>query len=345
MSDQNRVRKLCEPTITARDVTRKNGPAPVGPSRSNAMLKVAERPATRKPPVPKKIPAVPQKFHTVSDIRRAQLWLDDQVAAAGNKVVSIVTDLNPELAAVLLERNPANRSIKFNKVQDYAHDMKGGGWKFNGEPIIIARDGLLNDGQHRCAAVVESRVPVKVVMVFGVERETRETLDQGIARSPGDYLSMRGYSHQNNLAAIARMLWQWRTYGVLSVNRERSPTRGEIVSTVEANPGLVKSFVFVNRPNARAIRSVSVLGFCHFAFKAVSNQVAADYFMDALIDGTELKAGDPILSVRNRLIADRSVLGTPEKAELLFRAWNAHRLEQTRVIFKVLGGELPLLEA
>lgn len=309
------------------------------------MLKVAERSATRKPAVPKNIALVQKKFHTISDVRRSQGWLDDQVIAAGDKVVTVVTDLTPDLATVLLERNPNNRSLKPNKVQDYAHDMMTGAWKFNGEPVIIARDGLLNDGQHRCAAVVESRLSIPAIFVFGVERETRETLDQGISRSSGDYLSMRGFTHQNNLSAMARCLWQWRTFGVINNHRGKSPTRGEIVATVTDNPGLVKSFEFVNRPNARAIRSVSVLGFCHFAFKSVTNQISADFFMDALIDGTELKAGDPILSVRNRLIADRSSLGTPEKSELLFRAWNAHRLGQTRVIFKVLGGELPLLEA
>lgn len=331
--------------FAASDATQKNRPGAEAPSpRNTHMLKVADTVAERKPQKPRIVPTTP-KFHTVSDLRKAQLWLDAEVAGAGGKVTSKVADLTPELAAVLLERNPNNRAVKWNKVQDFAHDIKGGAWKFNGEPIIIAKDGLMNDGQHRCQAVLESKTTIPALFVFGVDRESRETLDQGAVRGAPDYLSMRGYSHQNNLAAMARCLWQWRTFGEITNARGSSPTRSEVVATVEKNPGLMKSFAFVDRPNARSIRSVSVLGFCHFAFRSVSNQTSADYFMDALIDGAELKSGDPILTVRNRLIADRSSLRTPDKAELLFRAWNAHRLEQTRVIFKVLGGELPLLEA
>jgi hypothetical protein len=302
------------------------------------MLKVAEKPAMGKATA---VPPQP-KFHTVSDIRRAAVWLDEMGAKPG--VQTVVTDLTPEIAAVLMERNPANRRVKFKKVQDYAKDMKHGSWKFNGEPIIIARNGLLNDGQHRCAAVLESRTTIKAVFVFNVERETRDTLDQGVARTAGDYLSMKGHANTNDLAAVARCLWQWRTYGFLTNNGSYFPTRSEILDVVENNPGLIKSVHFVDRKNARQIGSPSVLGFCHFAFKSVAGDIPANFFMDALIDGTELKAGDPILTVRNRLILDRKSLRVPERAELLFRAWNAHRQGSTRALFRVAGGELPILE-
>lgn len=308
------------------------------PIQDYAMLKIAERPTEGKA---KTTPA--QKFHTVSDTRRAAMWLDEMGAKPG--VHTVIADLTPDIAAVLLERNPANRKIKPSKVEDYAKDMKHGSWKFNGEPVIIASDGLMNDGQHRAAAVLESRVPIKCVFVFGVVRETRDTLDQGVSRSAGDYLSMKGLGNTNNLAAVARSLWQWRTYGFLTTNGNYSPTRSEILEVVENNPGIIKSFHFVDRKNTRQMGSPSTLAFCHFAFKSVSNDIGANYFMDALIDGAELKSGDPILSVRNRLILDRKSLRVPERAELLFRAWNAHRIGQTRVLFRVSGGELPLLEA
>lgn len=299
------------------------------------MLKVADRPAASK--------KAEKVFHTVSDTRAAALWLDEMGAKPG--IYSIVTDLTPSVAAVLLERNPANRKIKFTKVQDYAKDIEHGSWKFNGEPIIVARDGLLNDGQHRCAAVVEAQKSIPVLMVFGVERDTRDTLDQGVARSSGDYLSIHGHTNTSHLAATAKAVWQWRTFGLLSNGGRNSPTRSEVMETVLANPGIVKSLAFVDRKNARAMGSLSTLAFVHFAVKSVAGDIPANFFMDALIDGADLKAGDPILNVRNRLMTDRRVLRTPEKAELLFRAWNAHRRDQTRVLFRLTGGELPLLEA
>jgi hypothetical protein len=305
-----------------------------------AMLSVAERPASGKT----KTPVVKPQFHTVSDTRAAALWLDEMAAKPG--IHSVIADLTPAIAGVLLERNPANRKIKPGKVQDYSKDIDHGAWKFNGEPIIIASDGLLNDGQHRCAAVVESKRPIQVLMVFGVERETRDTLDQGANRTAGDYLSLHGHVATNNLAAVAKSVWQWRTFGFLAFGGSTyTPTRSEILETVENNPGLVKSFAFVDRKNTRAMGSPSIIGFCHFAFKSVAGEIPANFFMDALIDGTNLKSGDPILTVRNRLIVDRKSLRIPERAELLFRAWNAHRTGQTRVLYRLSGGELPLLEA
>ncbi|MCE5182489.1 MAG: hypothetical protein LLG15_11865 [Betaproteobacteria bacterium] len=304
-----------------------------------AMLKIAERPTDGKA---KTAPA--QKFYTVSDTRRAALWLDEMVAT--RSVNTVVADLTPDIAAVLLERNPSNRKIKPHKVEDYSHDIKGGAWKFNGEPIIIARDGLLNDGQHRCAAVLEARIPIKAVFVFGVERDTRDTLDQGANRTAGDYLGIHGHQFTNHLAAVAKAVWQWRTYGFVRGRGSKfSPTRSEILLTVEKNPGIVKSFDFVNRKNSQTMGSASPLAFAHFAIKSVAGDLAANYFMDALIDGTNLKSSDPILVARNRLIMGRKNLLLAEKAELLFKAWNAHRLDRTGVNFRLTGGELPLLEA
>lgn len=297
------------------------------------MLNVVE-----KPPVSK----AKSEFQAASPSRKAALWLDDMSKVKG--VHSSLVEVTPEIAAVLLERNPANRKIKPAKVQNYAHDMKNGAWKFNGEPIIVANDGLLNDGQHRLAAIVDSQLPQKMLMVFGVERDTRDTLDQGVARTAGDYLSMGGHGNTTRLAATARAVWQWRTYGFVHSMTRFAPTRSELLQTVVENPGIERSLNFVLRPNVNLLGSASAVGFCHFAFSTI-NKAQADYFMDALIDGANLKAGDPILAVRNRLITDRSILKMAAKVELLFRAWNAHRLGQTRVLYRVSGGELPLLEA
>lgn len=304
-----------------------------------AMLNVVEQPVSGKPKAAHGV-----KFHTLSKQREAQLWLDKQVAMHGNRVGSLVADLTPELASVLMERNPANRNLKARKVEDYAHDMKNGAWKFNGEPIIIAEDGLLNDGQHRCAAVIESKASVKAVLVFGVGRDTRDTLDQGANRTSADYLSLHGHTDTNHLSSAARCLWQWRTFGLVSDTPKYRPTRSELVATVSGNPGIKASLTYVSRSGSSVFSSRSVLAFCHFAFKSVAGELQANYFMDTLISGANLKPGEPILYVRNRLIADRKTLRSPQKTELLFRAWNAYRLDQTRVLIRVAGGELPVLE-
>lgn len=312
------------------------------------MLKVAERaPASKAVPLHHRA-LIDRAKETVEPIikdgRPAAIWLDQQVEKA-TKPTGFVADLTPELAAILLERNPANRKIKTAKVDDFAKDIQSGAWKLNGEAIIIADDGRLNDGQHRCAAVVQAQRAIAVFMVFGVPRDTRDTLDQGVNRSSADYLGIHGNVDTNHLAAAAKFVWMWRTYGFISSGGRQSPTRSEIVDTVEKNPGIVSSLSAVNFTGSGLFSSRSSLAFCHFAFKTVAKDVDVSFFFDSLLGGANLKAGDPILAVRNRLIAERKALRASEKIELLFRAWNAHRLGQTRVLFRIVGGELPMLEA
>jgi hypothetical protein len=45
------------------------------------------------------------------------------------------------------------------------------------------------------------------------------------------------------------------------------------------------------------------------------------------------------------LVAERDRLRPNDRAELLFRAWNAHRTHQNPAKLQVLGGALPTLEA
>jgi hypothetical protein len=337
--------KFANPQIVVTAAPKEKGRAPVSARPKNqdlTMLSVLEQPAKGKAKT-----VAPQKFHTVSDMRKAQLWLDTTVAETGTNVTARVVSMTPELAAVLLGRNEGNRKVKQRRVDDIARDIMAGSWKLNGEPIIVSSEGKLNDGQHRCAAVIQSKMPTDMLVVFGVSGDSRDTVDHGVGRSPGDDLALHGHANGVQLAATARMVWRWRTYGELLRSGNRTPTRMELMRVVEENPGLNRSLLMVGSkgPRAKAIASIATLAFCHFAFKTVAAETEVARFFDALIDGADLQRGDPILNARNRLIAERNQLTQEMKAELLFRSWNAFRLEQTRVLFRITGGELPLLEA
>lgn len=288
------------------------------------------------------------KFYTQSDLAKAGSWLKGALQKSQSSVTAMEVALTPVLAEALLDANEGNRRIKDRKVDDYARDMANGNWKLNGETIIVSKDGYLNDGQNRCMAVIQANKAIKTMMVFGVDRDTRDTIDHGIGRSPGDDLALNGFHDTVVLAAAARMIWQWRTYGFIQHSGIKAPTRVELIELAKRNPGLVKSSLEVKSKGSKpkALASIAILTFCNFAFKTVAHETSVAYFFDALIEGNDLKRGDPILNCRNRLIAERSILSTSEKVELLFRAWNAHRQGETsRTAFRMAGGELPLLEA
>lgn len=271
-------------------------------------------------------------------------WLDEQIKRAQTRVISEVVDLTPGLARVLLARNPDNRKVSAVFVEEYARDIENGNWRFNGEPIVISKDGFLNDGQHRCEAVITAKKPIEVLIVVGPDRDSRLTVDQGKTRSSGDYLGMRGYTETNVLASVAGYIWQYRNYNVLSHRKTYRPTRSEIISTVKAVAGIEASMDAVARRGVGLVGGQSIIAFCHFVIAEMVGYAAAKEFTDALIDGTNLAAKDPILYVRTRLMSMRGHLRANEKAELIFKAWNAHRRGKRVTNMQISNGFLPAVE-
>lgn len=301
------------------------------------------------PNTPKKLKAKMARFHTQSDTAKAGDWLNRAVAASQDKVTAQMIKLTPALAEVLINRNEGNRKVREQRVTDIARDITNGAYKINGESIIVAKDGHLNDGQHRCQAVILAGKPIHTLITIGVERETQDTVDHGTSRTPGDDLALNGYNNTARLAAAARFLWQWRKFGEIRGQNHSMPTRMELLKVVQENPGLQHALTVVDigrTARATAIASPAILAFCYFAFKTVAHSEDVTYFFDALIEGANLERGDPILNLRNRLIAERGgSLNTAGKIYLIFQAWNAHRKGEKRTMFKIGKGELPLIEA
>ena len=100
-------------------------------------------------------------------------------------VVGCVEVLSPTDCASMLEKNEHNRPLRAVNVTYFAKQMENGKWELNGEPIIIARNGDIMDGQHRLWACIECGIPLTVYVVRGVDMDTFHTLDTGSKRSTG----------------------------------------------------------------------------------------------------------------------------------------------------------------
>lgn len=304
------------------------------------MEAIAEKRVQAKPVVHE----INHEHMTESLQRKAGIWLDAQVAASKHQISTQIVDLTPELAHVLLNRNPSNRKISDRVAATYARDIRNGAWLFNGEPVIVSREGLLNDGQHRCEAVIRAEAPIKVVLIIGVDRSTRTTLDQGKVRTVGDYLNMEGFVNSTQLAAAANYHWQYRTYGRLSNETRMKPTKSETMHEAYMYSGLENSVSVASKKGASLVGGIPFLAFCHFVFSQV-NSGAADRFIDMMIYGEGLKKGDPILYVRNRIMMERGKRRVAVKSEMVFKAWNAFRRGEKVTYLKTVGGPLPKVEA
>lgn len=284
----------------------------------------------------------------VSEARRAKAWLDDRLRkAAAEGVVSEVVEITPVLAEILLASNPDNRNINEDRVSAYATDIDNGDWSLNGEPIIVSDTGLLNDGQHRCSAVVKAARSIKAVVTIGVERDSRLTVDQGKVRTAGDYLGMEGVADANHIAAVASYVWQYEQKGRLTRSTKDLPTKVQIQQSLRDHPKIIESLHALPSASRNIARSRSILAFCHYLFSRRSGHTAATYFLMRLMIGDELKTTDPIYLCRERLNS-ATRMRPEEKVELIFRAWNhsrrAARGLKAPASKLVVMGNLPELE-
>lgn len=290
----------------------------------------------------KKLARIPSEN---SPDKNASVWLNEKIGQSRFKVITEVINLTPAMARVLLARNPDNRKVSATVIESYARDMTNGAWSFNGEPIIVSSDGKLNDGQHRCEAVIAANVAISTVIVIGTDRASRLTVDQGKARLAGDYLAMNGHTAGMSLAAVAKYVWQHRHFGTLSHDGHMAPTKGEVLALVDGTPSLVDSLAAIPSGGSGAVGGRSVLAFCHWTFsRSCTHGEAVGIFFDALISGSGLIKKSPILYARNRLMNERGRIRVDEKAELIFRAWNASRRGDKVASLPIKGGKLPPVE-
>lgn len=263
-------------------------------------------------------------------------WLNDCIERSKTDgLFSEVVTLTLGLAGELLRRNPDNRHIRKTKVAQFTRDILADRFALNGEAIKITTDGLLNDGQHRATAVIEANKPLVTLFTFGVERETRTTLDQGAARGAGDYLSMDGVQNATTQASITRQLLSYERTGGKSLSDATYVTNAEVLERVERDPKIAESahFATVHAKAARHHVAPAIVGLCHYVLTDISAIEAGEYLVQ-VCTGEGLSRRDPAYAVRDRLLT----LGKSrqQKVHAIFRGWNAYRQGKPLSIVKVM---------
>lgn len=87
-------------------------------------------------------------------------------------------------------RNNRNRSV--HTVSAYARDMAHHHWVTTHQGIAFDVSGILIDGQHRLAAIVESGVPQIMLVTFDLPPEAKLAIDRGRIRALADQLQIYG---------------------------------------------------------------------------------------------------------------------------------------------------------
>jgi hypothetical protein len=298
---------------------------------------MATRPALISEPKVEPVPAVKRNCSL-------RPWLEGNLEKGKHKIFSERIRVTPDLACVILEEhNKDNRKIYPVKLDQLKSDLNSGRFKLNGESIIFAKTGELNDGQHRLTAVLETGRSAEMIFVFGVERDSRETVDVGKARTPGDFLGMKGVAYASQVGALAKKVVGFERTDRHTLGRTNGISTSQVLGRVKGDDLLVECAAWAVN-NAAFYRHMILSGelaFCYYEF-ASKNPIKAKGFMEQFKEGLNLKVGDPIYTVRQYLIS-RPRLTPPMRIEAMIRAWNQwisdSQLERIRII-----GILPTIE-
>lgn len=212
-----------------------------------------------------------------------------------------VTTITPAAARKYLENNPNNRRLAPSRVMHLAAMMRSGSWVMNGETIIISKSGALLDGQHRLAAVVEYGRPMDMLVATGAPDEAFTTIDTGASRSAGDILGIKGIAQATCAAAGSSIIW--RLFHDAPHFIRVPPTY--IVELIERYPAIAPWATRAHTLAKIAPPSVT-LAACVYLDSIADNMDLAEALYVGLLSGENLEAGNPILTLRNRLITMRT---------------------------------------
>lgn len=255
--------------------------------------------------------------------------------------VSATVRITPDLARALLETNVDNRPINQRIVGSIASDITEGRYSFNGESIVISEDGDLNDGQHRLWAVVEADKPIESIVVYGVARSSRTTVDNGTARTPGQLLGMTGVKNSVTAATIANNLLRWDSGSMYSRQTRYLNTKAAVMDYYAGHREEIdRAAGKIQNTSFRSLGGQGFIGFMMVLTTRAAGEELSGDFWKGVSTGSDLQEDSPVLYLRNRLLRDTR-LPLPSKIELVVRCWNAWREGRTFTRNVPVTGSIP----
>ena len=147
--------------------------------------------------------------------------------------------ITPARAAELLAANSTNRPVSKAVVRGFAEAMRRGEWMVTHQGIAFDTRGVLVDGQHRLAAIIEADRPVELTVFTDVGEGTFDVLDIGKRRTAADVLAIEGEKSSTMLAAMVRAVWLYENRPELNWSGGAAGVSNhQIVDTLDRHPRL-----------------------------------------------------------------------------------------------------------
>ncbi|MBE7181667.1 MAG: hypothetical protein INR71_10760 [Terriglobus roseus] len=237
---------------------------------------------------------------------------------------TITCKVTPEIAGWLLSLNTGNRPVMKSNLDRFRAILKTDRWQNTGEPIIVSREGVLNDGQHRLLAIRDTKITAELDVRFGVPRDAFYVTGFGKRRTTAHVLGVEGYSNTSCQASIARLLWAYDS-GQMGTVRQSILEPDETLKIVGENDHIGHVAARVQRLRFAPCRC----GGFGFTLVLAARKLPMDRifeFADLANTGLAGDLNSPTYRLHQKLgemRAKRERIGQVDLAALTIKAWNA----------------------
>jgi len=245
-----------------------------------------------------------------------------------NGITSTIETLTPSQCKNFLERNSHNREVRPATVRLYSKQMKNSEWEINGEPIIIADNGDVMDGQHRMLACIDADIPFTTLVVRNINRSMFHTIDTGKVRNGSDVLTINGLSPEiaRTCSTASAFCLTFDAFGTTN-----SGAHGTYLTTpakrsdwVLKNQRIITIAEKIHSFGRYRLLSAGQIAFLWF-FMEKQNMDATNDFFEGFLSGANLAENDTRLILRTRLESQKSASrkwDARAKMGATIRAWD-----------------------
>lgn len=221
--------------------------------------------------------------------------------------------------------NTGNRRVNARKLAQLVRQMQAGEFENTGEPVIVSKEGILNNGQHRLLAVVEADAVVDMDVRFGIPRKVFAKTDTGAPRTGGDVLTIEGIAAGQRVSSAVRLLVLYER-GLPEAIREfvsndeilQAFTRWKDLAEVVRRVG---GFSF-----PKSVLSTPLVATAFLASRSAGEPKLGSW-LETLASGVNAGRDDPAYQLRERLVRGVDApIGTREgqleRFALMIKSWN-----------------------
>jgi len=232
------------------------------------------------------------------------------------------------MAKEWLESHVNFRPLDRARVRQYCRDIASGNWAYNGESLKFNAAGKMIDGQHRCAAIVESGTPIITEVIEGIVNE--RAIDEGKSRKTSDYLRLRDIRNPTAVSSALAFLVKYAKQQVTNTGFRVSDAM--ILDMLEQAPSLPK-MIGNHGCQSHLTGKTPLRNQCGHVFRyliARADLRDGTKFWSGLVSGELLERGSALLILREYVLASATKIGgkRPDSRHVLalcIKAWNAYR--------------------